>query len=128
MSNENKIYISIIIGALIVLVIVSVYAMEYSQEKTNLEIISDSKLHNGDLFNLKLTDAYNRPISNKSIEIHVTNEIGEENYFNVTTNSIGENTFGMNVTPGVYSFECVFSGDNDYKYSSISQNVSVCDY
>ena len=121
-------YISIIIGALIVLFVISIYAISYSQEKTNLEIVSDSNLHNGDSFNLKLSDAYNRPINNKSIEIIVTDAIGEKNCFNVTTNNIGESSFGMNVTPGVYSFECIFSGDNSYKYSSVSQNISVCDY
>ena len=86
------------------------------------------RLYNGDSFTLRLSDAYNRPIDNKSVEITVTDALGEKNSFNVTTDSCGENTFGMRVTPGVYSFDCVFSGDGNYKGSSTSQNISVCDY
>lgn len=128
MNKENISYVCIIICALVALAIVSIYALEYSQEKTNLKIISDSNLHNGDSFTLRLSDAYNRPIDNKSVEITVTDALGEKNSFNVTTDSCGENTFGMGVTPGVYSFDCVFSGDGNYKESSTSQNISVCDY
>ena len=50
MDKENVIYICIIIVALVALAIVSIYALEYSQEKTNLKIMSDSNLHNGDSF------------------------------------------------------------------------------
>lgn len=128
MNKENISYVCIIICALVALAIVSIYALEYSQEKTNLKIISDSNLHNGDSFTLRLSDAYTRPIDNKSVEITVTDALGEKNSFNVTTDSCGENTFGMRVTPGVYSFDCVFSGDGNYKGSSTSQNISVCDY
>ena len=71
MNKENISYVCIIICALVALAIVSIYALEYSQEKTNLKIISDSNLHNGDSFNLRLSDAYNRPIDNKSVEITV---------------------------------------------------------
>ncbi len=46
--------------------------------KTNLKIISDSNLHNGDSFTLRLSDAYNRPIDNKSVEITVTDALGEK--------------------------------------------------
>ncbi len=128
MNKENITYMSIIIAALIVLVIISIYAMEYSQEKTNLAITTDSNLHNGDLFNLKLTGSYNNPITNKSVEIIVTDALGEKNSFNATTDVTGEISFGMNVTPGVYNFNCVFGEDNHYMSSSTSQNISVCDY
>lgn len=93
-----------------------------------MKIMSDSNLHNGDSFTLRLSDAYNKPINNKSVEIIVTDVLGEKNSFNVTTDDCGENTFGINVTPGIYSFDCVFSGDSNYKQSSTSQNISVCDY
>ena len=45
MNKENISYVCIIICALVALAIVSIYALEYSQEKTNLKIISDSNLH-----------------------------------------------------------------------------------
>lgn len=128
MNKENITYVCIIICALVALAIVSIYALEYSQEKTNLKIMSDSNLHNGDSFTLRLSDAYNKPINNKSVEIIVTDVLGEKNSFNVTTGACGENTFGINVTLGIYSFDCVFSGDSNYKQSSTSQNISVCDY
>lgn len=78
MNKENISYVCIIICALVALAIVSIYALEYSQEKTNLKIISDSNLHNGDSFTLRLSDAYNRPIDNKSVEITVTDALGEK--------------------------------------------------
>ena len=78
MNKENISYVCIIICALVALAIVSIYALEYSQEKTNLKIISDSNLHNGDSFTLRLSDAYNRPIDNKSVEITVTDALGKK--------------------------------------------------
>ena len=125
MNKENIVYVGIIVGALIVLAIVSLYAIQYSQENTNLEIMSDSNLHNGELFNLKLTGSYNNPISNKSVEIIVIDALGEKNSFNAITDDSGEISFGMNVTPGVYTFDCVFSGDNNYKQSSTSQHLYI---
>ncbi len=125
MNKENIAYIGIIIGALIVLAIVSIYAVQYSQENTNLGIISDSNLHNGDLFTLKLTGSYNNPIADKSVEVVVTDALGEKNSFNGTTDDSGEISFGMNVTPGVYTFDCVFPGDNNYKQSSTSKLLNI---
>ena len=81
MNKENIVYVGIIVGALIVLAIVSLYAIQYSQENTNLEIMSDSNLHNGELFNLKLSGSYNNPISNKSVEIIVIDALGEKKLF-----------------------------------------------
>lgn len=40
--------------------------------------MSDSNLHNGDSFTLRLSDAYNKPINNKSVEIIVTDVLGEK--------------------------------------------------
>ncbi len=49
----------------------------------------------------------------------------KKNSFNAITDDSGEISFEMNVTPGFYTFDCVFSGDNTYKQSSTSQHLYI---
>ena len=127
MDKENLAYISIIVISLIGISTLSIYAVFYSQDDSNLEVLSSSDLANGDTFSLKLTNSNNEPISNASIEIIVTDVIGQENRFKVTTDCNGVSSFGINIHPGDYSFKCVYDGDVKYKQCNTLQNIKVSD-
>lgn len=120
----------IILGFIVVIVLffcvaASSHIIE-SQEKTNLKIISNSTLFNGDDITVKLTNESGEGIANKTVNLTLIKNGEKINLVN-TTDSEGLATFDINVTSGNYSVECDFKGDDYYKESNVTNNVTILD-
>lgn len=120
----------IILGFIVVIVLVLCVAASShiieSQEKTNLKIISNSTLFNGDDITVKLTNESGEGIANKTVNLTLIKNGEKINLVN-TTDSEGLATFDINVTSGNYSVECDFKGDDYYKESNVTSNVTILD-
>lgn len=90
-----------------------------------MTITSNSTLNNGDNFMVKLTDSDGELIANKTICISLTDDEGNVNNLNVTTNEKGIASFGINANSGNYSSKCVFLGDDNYDSSNVTHKVSI---
>ena len=124
MNKQNAI-ILVLVTIIIIIIGVGTYFLLINEAETKLEIISNSELLNGDIFTVKLTDSDGKALANETIKVTLTDEANNVNELNITTDSNGVASFTLNANEGNYLVKCVFDGGNGYKYSDISQNLSI---
>lgn len=128
MLDKRVTILSIIVIILISMLIILCFGSNFSsifKQETDLTITSNSTLNNGDNFTVKLTDSDGELIANKTICISLTDDEGNVNNLNVTTNEKGIASFGINANSGNYSVKCVFLGDDNYDSSNVTHKVSI---
>ena len=128
MLDKKVTILSIIVIILIIIIVILCFGSNLSsilKQETDLTVISNSTLNNGDNFTVQLTDGNGKAISNKTIYISLTDANGNVNNLNVTTNEKGVANFDINVNAGNYSAKCVFLGDGNYDSSNMTQNISI---
>ena len=121
---DNKIIILVCVVILILVGIASASIFTNTQEESSLEITSNKTLYGGENCTVKLTNNENIGIANKTINVTLTNENGSSTNFEYVTDNEGLISFNISDI-GNYSVKCVFDGDDNYKSSNVSQNVSV---
>ena len=128
MLDKRVTILSIIVIILISMLIILCFGSNFSsifKQETDFTITSNSTLNNGDNFTVKLTDSDGELIANKTICISLTDDEGNVNNLNVTTNEKGIASFGINANSGNYSAKCVFLGDDNYDSSNVTHKVSI---
>ena len=128
MLDKKVTILSIIVIILIIMILILCFGSNFSsilKQETDLTVISNSTLNNGDNFTVQLTDGNGKAISNKTIYISLTDANGNVNNLNVTTNEKGVANFDINVNAGNYSAKCVFLGDGNYDSANVTQNISI---
>lgn len=128
MLDKRVTILSIIVIILISMLVILCFGSNFSsifKQETDLTITSNSTLNNGDNFTVKLTDSDGELIANKTICISLTDDEGNVNNLNVTTNEKGIASFGINANSGNYSAKCVFLGDDNYDSSNVTHKVSI---
>lgn len=128
MLDKRVTILSIIVIILISMLVILCFGSNFSsifKQETDLTITSNSTLNNGDNFTVKLTDSDGELIANKTICISLTDDEGNVNNLNVTTNEKGIASFGINANSGNYSVKCVFLGDDNYDSSNVTHKVSI---
>lgn len=128
MLDKRVTILSIIVIILISMLIILCFGSNFSsifKQETDLTITSNSTLNNGDNFTVKLTDSDGELIANKTICISLTDDEGNVNNLNVTTNEKGIASFGINANSGNHSAKCVFLGDDNYDSSNVTHKVSI---
>mgnify|MGYP002560099564 FL=1 len=128
MLDKRVTILSIIVIILISMLVILCFGSNFSsifKQETDLTITSNSTLNNGDNFTVKLTDSDGELIANKTICISLTDDEGNVNNLNVTTNEKSIASFGINANSGNYSAKCVFLGDDNYDSSNVTHKVSI---
>lgn len=128
MLDKRVTILSIIVIILISMLVILCFGSNFSsifKQETDLTITSNSTLNNGDNFTVKLTDSDGELIANKTICISLTDDEGNVNNLNVTTNEKGIASFGINANSENYSAKCVFLGDDNYDSSNVTHKVSI---
>lgn len=128
MLDKRVTILSIIVIILISMLVILCFGSNFSsifKQETDLTITSNSTLNNGDNFTVKLTDSDGELIANKTICISLTDDEGNVNNLNVTTNEKGIASFGINANSGNYYAKCVFLGDDNYDSSNVTHKVSI---
>lgn len=121
---DNKIIILVCVVVLIVVGVACASIFTNTQEESSLAITSNATLYDGDNCTVKLTNDENIGIANKTINVTLTNENGTSTNFEYVTDNEGVISFNISDV-GNYSIKCVFDGDDNYKSSNASQDVSV---
>ncbi len=123
MNKQNAIVVVLI--AIIILIGVGSYFLLLDGTETKLEITSNSELLNGDNFTVELKDSDSKSLANKTVKVTLTDAEDNVNELDIITDSNGVASFTLNANGGDYLVKCVFDGGNGYKYSDISQNLSI---
>lgn len=124
--NKNRILFVILILMVAVLMIGASSAFSlFGKQKTQLNIISDDTIYQGDEFKINLTNDKGEAIVNATVNITVTGDDGFNNTTNITTNESGLASLKVDYGSGKYVFNCTYAGSDDYEASNATQNLTV---
>ena len=115
----------IIIGLLVVLGVVLINPFD-AKTDTALSITSNDTLNDGDYFSISLTDFNGTPLTNQTVNVTIVDANGGENHQQVTTDNNGNGRLQLNgLTPGNYTFNVTYGGDEKYSSCNITQKIEI---
>lgn len=121
--ERNKLILLCVCVVVVVFVACSSFFVLNSSVGTSLST-SGLSVNQGDNFTITLSDDQGNNLSNKTINMTLSNGNQSKDY-NFTTDSNGVVSLPVNLPAGNYTVNCTFMGDDDYGNSSISQNLLV---
>ncbi len=125
MDNQKIIIILLCVIIAILAVGILAFSPLMAKEDSNMAI-SNKNIYVGDSLVVKLTDSNGNPISNRTVNVKLTDKDGTVRDEDVITNSKGEAKFRMD-EKGNYSVECRFGGDDKHSSSATAGNITVKD-
>ena len=125
--NFKKLVILIII--IVFICIVGAYAyISANSHNTNIEVISNSTLKNGDFITIVLKDNYRNVYPNQNIDVKLLDDSGQSNKYVVTTDNEGEASIElMGFENGNYTVHCEYNGTLFLSKSKIVSNLEIDD-
>ena len=114
--DNNKI-IMILVVILVILLVAGFFILNPSTAKTDSKVVvtSNSTLHDGEAFSIRLTDVNNTPIANQTVNITIIDAKGGENHQVVTTDNNGNGILTLNgLTIGNYTVKVNYGGNENY--------------
>jgi len=125
--NNDKIIIALVV-LLIVVIAAGILLLNPSHAKVDSRTIvtSNSTLHDGDNFTIRLTDLNNTPIANQRVNITIIDANGGKNPQAVTTDANGEGKLQLNgLTPGEYTMNVTYGGNDNYTVCNTTQKLTM---
>lgn len=124
--EKNKIIIIVLI-VVIAALLVSVVAMvpQMNKKDTKMTFKSNATIKKGDSIKIKLTDANGNALSNKKVNVTVTDKDKASTYYSVQTDEKGVGTLKIDKDDGKYDVKADFAGDNNYKASNATKKITV---
>lgn len=125
--DNNKLIIALIV-ILIVMLAAGIFLLNPGHAKVDSRIIvtSNSTLHDGDNFTIRLTDLNNTPIANQRVNITIIDANGGKNPQAVTTDANGDGKLQLNgLTLGNYTVNVTYGGNDNYTVCNTTQRLQM---
>ena len=89
-------------------------------------VTSNSTLHDGDTFAVKLTDLNNTPIANQAVNITIIDANGGKNPQTITTDANGDASFQLDgFASGNYTINVTYGGNENYTSCNTTQKLEM---
>jgi len=127
--DYNKIIIALII-VLVVVIAAGVLFLNTSHAQTDSKVIvtSNSTLHDGDTFAVKLTDLNNTPIANQAVNVTIIDANGGKNPKTITTDANGDASFQLDdFASGNYTINVTYGGNENYTSCNTTQKLAIAE-
>lgn len=113
---------------IIIDVILAIFAVSslFGIKESQMEIISNDTVHNGDSINIKLSDIDGHPLSNESVKIVMMDNKGKRQSYSITTDSNGiADTTVANKDSGRLTINATFEGNEKFNSSNAVKLIKV---
>ena len=122
MDNQKIIIIALCL--IIVVLLVGICSVSFSKEDSQIEL-KDKSVYTEESVTVKLTDGDGNPISNEIVHVKIKDKNGKTKIDDdISTNSKGNAKFKIDKT-GNYEAEFTFKGNDKFKSSSATENITV---
>ncbi|MBE6510921.1 MAG: hypothetical protein E7Z74_06610 [Methanobrevibacter millerae] len=125
--DNNKLIIALVV-ILIVMIAAGIFLLNPGHAKVDSRVIvtSNSTLHDGDNFTIRLTDLNNTPIANQRVNITIIDANGGKNPQAVTTDANGDGRLQLNgLTLGNYTVNVTYGGNDNYTVCNTTQRLQM---
>lgn len=113
---------------IIIAVILAIFAVSslFGIKESQMEIISNDTVHNGDSINIKLSDIDGHSLSNESVKIVMMDNKGKRQSYSITTDSNGiADTTVANKDSGRLTINATFEGNEKFNSSNAVKLIKV---
>ena len=113
---------------IIIAVILAIFAVSslFGIKESQIDIISNDAVHNGDSINIKLSDIDGHPLSNESVKIVMMDNKGKRQSYSITTDSNGiADTTVANKDSGRLTINATFEGNEKFNSSNAVKLIKV---
>ena len=118
--------ISLIIIIIAVLLAIFAVSSLFGIKESQIEIISNDTVHNGDSINIKLSDIDGNPLSNELVKIVMMDNKGKRQSYSITTDSNGiADTTVANKDPGRLTINATFEGNEKFNSTNEVKLIKV---
>lgn len=126
LMNRN-IIIALIVIFLIILAGIITFAQSNVKVDSQIDILSNASLKNGEMVEFQLLDAQGNPLANQNISISFGSN-GQSEQLSIITDTEGKGALLINnETPGNYNVNLSYAGDDRHNGCSASQNITIGD-
>ena len=125
--DYNKIIIALVV-IIVVMLAAGVLFLNQSHAKVDSKVIvtSNSTLHNGDTFYIRLTDLNNTPIANQVVNVTIIAANGSKNPKTITTDKNGDASLQLDtLAAGNYTVNVSFGGNDNYTSCNTTQKLEI---
>lgn len=125
--DNNKLIIALVV-ILIIMIAAGIFLLNPGHAKVDSRVIvtSNSTLHDGDNFTIRLTDLNNTPIANQRVNITIIDANGGKNPQAVTTDANGDGKLQLNgLTLGNYTVNVTYGGNDNYTVCNTTQRLQM---
>lgn len=124
---DNKVIMALVI-ILVIMGLAGLFVLNPTHVKTDTRVIvtSNSTLHDGDSFSIRLTDLNNTPIANQIVNITIIDANGDENHQVVTTDVNGCGSLQLNgLATTNYTVKVSFGGNDNFTSCNTTQKLQM---
>ncbi|AMD17140.1 hypothetical protein TL18_03355 [Methanobrevibacter sp. YE315] len=124
--EKNKIIIIALIAVIIAL-LVGIVAMMPNTNKQDTKLIfeGNSTIAEGDSIKIKLIDNNGAELSNKEVNITVTDETKTSDYHSVVTDEKGVGTLKLDKSAGNYTIAANYGGNENYNGCNATKKITI---
>ena len=119
----------IIVGLVIVIIalIIGLAVMMQAPTKENVKLTIKNKnvIEEGENIKIQLTDMNGTPIKDQTVNISVTDKDGTTDYHSVVTNEKGVGKLKLDKSPGKYTVNCTYGGNENYTANTTNQTLKI---
>ena len=119
----------IIVGLVIVIIalIIGLAVMMQAPTKENVKLTIKNKkvIEEGENIKIQLTDMNGTPIKGQTVNISVTDKEGATDYHSVVTNEKGVGKLKLDKSPGKYTVNCTYGGNENYAANTTNQTLKI---
>ena len=126
--DKNKIILIALIVVIIAFLVGIFAAMpNMNKQNTNLTIISNDTLNEGDSIEIKLTDADGNLLVNQTVNVTIKDNNNASSSYSVVTNESGFGALKLDKIAGEYNVTISYGGNDKYNGCSATQKITIKD-
>lgn len=124
--DNKKIIIALVIVIIILVAAISFLNLNHAKIESKITVKSNSTLHSGDSFSIKLTDINNNPIKGQKVNITIIDSNGTQTSKIKTTSDSGKANYALKkLKAGNYTIKVKYNGTENFSECNATQKIKI---
>lgn len=125
MDKNQWIIVGLVIVIIALIIGLAVMMQPPTKENVKLTIKNKKVIEEGENVKIQLTDMNGTPIKDQTVNMSVTDKDGTTDYHSVVTNEKGVGKLKLDKSPGKYTVNCTYGGNENYTANTTNQTLKI---
>ncbi len=127
MDKNIIIIIALVVAVIAILAGAFAVMPNMNKQDTNLTLMSNSTINEGDSIVIKLTDSDGNLLVNQTVNVSVTDNNKTSSQYSLVTNETGFGVLKLDKTAGKYNVSISYGGNDKYNGCNVTQTLTIKD-